>query len=96
MVILGIHQARNDYLQRQFFDWLLSDNSEQQRRVVFAEILDLPPPLESDPAVKAVELLSKVMLDKSISETLFDNPLTLQSDVLGGEARKIIQQWPDP
>ncbi len=96
VVMLGIHQARRDYLQRQFFDWLLDDDPGRQQRVVFAEILDVPPSLEKDPATNAVELLSKVMLDKFISNALFEDPLALQSDVLGDEARKIISQWPKP
>jgi hypothetical protein len=41
-------------------------------------------------------LLARVMLDKTLSATIFGDPLALQSDVLGGAAEDIIGQWPPP
>lgn len=96
VVILGIHQARENYLQRQFFDWLLHDNPDSQEHVIFAETMSLPRPLEVDPAPQAIELLSKVMLDKEISAAIFNDPLRMQSDVLGNAAASIIEGWPSP
>jgi hypothetical protein len=96
VVILGIHQARENYLQRQFFDWVFHDQPSKQARVVFAETLIPPPPLEKDPAGDAMMLLAKVMLDKTIAASIFGGPLALQSDVLGGAAEDIIHRWPMP
>lgn len=93
VVIVGNHQARRNYLQRQFFDWMLGDHPDKEDRVVFAETLIPPAPLQQDLQPPAMVLLSKVMLDKQISQYLFDDPYTLQSDVLGGAAQNIIRQW---
>lgn len=96
VVIIGIHQARENYLQRQFFDWIFCDQPRKQERVVFAETLALPLPLEKDSASDAIMLLAKVMLDKTISASIFSDPLALQSDVLGGAAAEIIRKWRKP
>lgn len=48
-VVVGVHQARDRNLQRQFFGWLLGDGTSSQERVVFAETLAPPPPLEPAP-----------------------------------------------
>ena len=96
VVVIGVHQARENDLQRQFFDWLLDDRPSKQDRVVFAETLTFPPPLESAPATDAMMLLARVMLDKTLSATIFGDPLALQSDVLGGAAEEIIRRWPPP
>jgi hypothetical protein len=95
VVVLGNHQARNAFLQRQFFDWLLKDKPEKEMQVVYAETLDIPPSLDKEPPEEAIRLLAKVMLDKSISEIVFGDPIAMQSDVLGPAASKIITQWPD-
>lgn len=89
VVIIGFHQARDRYLQRQFFDWLLHDSPTRQDRVVYAETLTLPASVEGD----ALVLLSKVMLDKGLSNVIFADPLTLQADVLGDAAEEIIRNW---
>ena len=96
VVVIGMHQSRDDNLQRQFFDWLLHDRPERQDRVVLAETIKPPPPLDKEPASEALSLLSEVMLDKSLSNFMFDDPVALQSDVLGAAAASIIGQWPKP
>lgn len=93
VVIIGIHQARNRYLQRQFFDWMLHDDPNIEAQVVFAETMTPPPPLSRRPATNAMTLLSKVMLDKGLSNSVFGDPLTLQSDVLADAAGAIIADW---
>ena len=92
-VIIGIHQARDKYLQTQFFDWLLKDQPSNQVRVVYAETMTPPPPLRKRHATDALLLLSKVMLDKGLANTIFGDPLALQSDVLGDAAEAIIESW---
>jgi hypothetical protein len=96
VVIIGNHQARENYLQRQFFDWAFRDQASKQERVVYAETLTQPLPLEKEPATDAVMLLAKVMLDKTISASIFGDPLALQSDVLGDAAAEIIRKWSKP
>jgi hypothetical protein len=93
VVIIGMHQPRDRYLQRQFFDWLLRDQPNIQAQVVFAETMTPPPPLERETPTEALVLLSKVMLDKSLSNSILGDPLTLQSDVLGNAAEAIIKTW---
>ena len=68
----------------------------KQERVVYAETLTFPPPLENAPATDAMMLLARVMLDKTLSATIFADPLALQSDVLGEAAEEIIRRWPPP
>jgi hypothetical protein len=93
VVIVGVHQARNRYLQRQFFDWLLQDQPTREDRVVFAETMTPPPPLDKEEPKDALVLLSKVMLDKGLSRAIFDDPLLMQSDVLGDAAEAVIAKW---
>jgi hypothetical protein len=92
-VVIGVHQARDRNLQRQFFDWMLDDRPDRQDRVVFAETMTPPAPLGQAPPTEALTLLSKVLLDKGLAATLFGDPLALQSDVLGGAAEAIIGSW---
>lgn len=98
VVIIGIHQARRKYLQRQFFDKLLYDDPELEDRVVFAETLTpFAPPRgdpASDPVQDAMTLLAKVMLDKSLSIHLFNEPYRLQWDLLGAQPAGITSSWP--
>lgn len=94
VVVIGVHQARDGNLQRQFFDWLLDDRPSRQDRVVFAETLTPPGPLEQAPPDAALALLSKVMLDKGLAAVVLGDPLALQSDVLGSAAEAIIAAWP--
>lgn len=94
VVLIGMHQARDQYVQRQFFDWMLHDNPKDENQVVFAETLTFPPSLDSSEATDAMTLLAKVMLDKSIAMSMFSDPLALQSDVLGDAAKRVIVQWP--
>lgn len=96
VAVIGVHQARDRYLQRQFFDWLLRDRPDVQARVVFDEIMTPPPPLEKETPTGALMLLSKVMLDKGLANSIFGDPLRLQSDVLGDAAEAIIKTWQRP
>lgn len=96
IVVLGNHQARRDYLQTQFFDWLTGDEPDREDRVVYAETMTVPPPLEQTPALDALTLLAKVTLDKGLSLDVFGDPLTMQTDVLGPVAKEILQTWPKP
>ncbi len=93
VVVIGVHQARRRNLQTQFFDWFSGDKPELEDRVVFAETLDPPPPLDKAPPVGALTLLSKVLLDKGLAKYMFDDVYALQSDVLGDSAETILKSW---
>ncbi|MFC7475858.1 hypothetical protein ACFQS7_15920 [Dankookia sp. GCM10030260] len=92
-VVIGVHQARDGNLQRQFFDRMLGDRPDRQDRVVFAETLAPPAPLDQAPPTEALMLLAKVVLDKGLAASLFGDPLALQSDVLGPAAAAAIAGW---
>jgi len=93
VVIIGVHQARERNLQRQFFDWMLHDRPDRQDRVVFAETPTPPGPLGQTPPDDELMVLAKVMLDKDLASVIFGDPLALQSDVLGAAAQAIIERW---
>ncbi len=95
VVVEGIHQARSDYLQVQFFDWYLHDDPQSQRRVIYAETPFFPPPLKEQAPTQAFSLLAKVMLDKRISASLLGGALIMQSDILGPAAERLISKWPN-
>ena len=97
-VVVGVHQARDRNLQMQFFDRLLGDDPARQERVVFAETLAPPPPLDAvpldrSPVGEAAALLAKVVLDRELAASLFDDPLALHADVLGPAATGILGAW---
>lgn len=95
-LIISTHQPRRLYLQRQFLDWLLRDDPEREDRVVFAETMTIPPPLEQGVPPEAMRLLSAVMLDKALAEGVLGDSLALQTDALGPAAQEIIRGWPTP
>jgi hypothetical protein len=92
VAVVGVHQARRRNLQMQFFDRLLADTPEREDRVVFAETLNPPPPLEKAAPRDSLMLLSKVMLDKGLSQFVFGDVYALQSDVLGDAAEAVLNQ----
>jgi hypothetical protein len=44
--VIGTHQPRALSWQRQFFDWMLRDDPVREDRVVFAETLGFPAPID--------------------------------------------------
>ncbi|MDB5375751.1 MAG: hypothetical protein JWR00_197 [Rubritepida sp.] len=96
-VVIGTHQPRALSWQRQFFDWMLRDDPIREDRVVFAETLGFPAPIDGPEGPDdALTLLSSVMLDKALAAAVLGDPLVLQSDALGPAARDIIRGWPTP
>ena len=93
VVVIGVHQARRQNLQTQFFDWLSGDSPEREDRVVFAETLDPPPPLDKAVPAGPLLLLSKVLLDRGLARFVFGDVYALQSDVLGDAAETILKNW---
>lgn len=96
-VVIGTHQPRHLAWQRQFFEWRLRDDPRREDRVVFAESLASPPPIDGpDLPTDVFMLLASVMLDKSLAEAILGDPLVLQTDALGPSAQAIIRGWPAP
>lgn len=93
VVILGLHQPRVLYTLTQFFQWLLSEE-ELKPRIVYAEFqhsffgedLEIAQEL-------AIELATKVDLDRMVSDAVFGDETYLESDVMGRGAREIITTW---
>jgi hypothetical protein len=56
------------------------------------ETLNPPPPLEKAAPRDSLMLLSKVMLDKGLSQFVFGDVYALQSDVLGDAAEAVLNQ----
>ena len=93
VVILGFHQPRDLYALTQFFKWLVSEE-ETGPRVVYAEFQRSIFGENSEIAQRlAVELATKVDLDRIVSAALFEDETYLESDLLGRAAREIIATW---
>ncbi|MDB5414509.1 MAG: uncharacterized protein JWR10_2844 [Rubritepida sp.] len=94
-IVIGTHQPRTLAWQRQFFDWMLRDEPRREDRVVFAESLTVPAPIDGpDLPTDAFMLLASVMLDKQLAGAILGDPLALQTDALGPAAQAIIRGWP--
>lgn len=93
VVVLGFHQPRILYTLTQFFQWLLSEE-EAKPRIVYAEFqhsffgedLEIAQDL-------AIELATKVDLDRIVSDAVFGDETYLESDVMGRAGRDIITTW---
>ena len=93
VVVLGGHQARDQYALKQFFQWLLREPGYEQR-VVYAESQVLPSGENKAPAVKrGFELLTKVDFELEAAEAVFGEAALLQHDVMGPAAEQIIDGW---
>ena len=93
VVILGMHQPRDLYSLTQFFQWLLS-LEETKPRIVYAEYQHSF--FGDDLAIAqdlAIELITKVDLDRMVSDAVFDDETYLESDVMGRATRRIMATW---
>lgn len=96
-IIIGTHQPRNLAWQRQFLDWMLRDDPRREDRMVFAETLGFPAPIDGpDGPTDVLLLLASVMLDKALAGAILGDPLVLQTDALGPAAQEIIRGWSAP
>lgn len=93
VVVLSFHQGREKYALTLFFKWLLHEPN-YEKRVVYAEFQSSISGAERDNAEKlALVLLTKVDFDLEASTRIFGNPRTLQVDVMGPAAVKILKGW---
>ena len=93
VVILSFHQEREKYALSLFFKWLLHEPN-YEKRVVYAEFQSSISGAEREKAEKlALVLLTKVDFDLEASARVFGDPRTLQVDVMGPAAVKIISGW---
>lgn len=93
VVILGFHQPRELYTTKLFFQWLLEEPNLEEK-VVYAEFQFSIFCKEGKPAKnKAIELLTKVDLEKELSCLVLGDETLLQQDALGPSAQEIIEGW---
>ena len=93
VVILGLHQPRVLYTLTQFFQWLLAVE-EAKPRIVYAEYQHSF--FGDDLAIAqdlAIELATKVDLDRMVSDAVFGDGTYLESDVMGRATREIMATW---
>ncbi len=93
VVILGLHQPRVLYTMTQLFQWLLSVE-EAKPRIVYAEYQHSF--FGDDLAIAqdlAIELATKVDLDRMVSDAVFGDATYLESDVMGRATREIMATW---
>jgi hypothetical protein len=96
VVVLGVHQARNEYALKLFFQWLLHE-PDFEHRVVYAEF-QAPPVGDARAAAEAqaLQLLTKVDFEQEAGRLIFGDPTILQKDVMGPAALEILGNWGDP
>jgi len=93
VVVMGFHQARDLYALKLFYQWLLKE-PEFEVKVVYAEYQFSIFGNNSVEAKRlALELLTKVDLDKEPSLFIFGNETQLQKDVMGPAAQEILKGW---
>ncbi len=93
VVVMGFHQPRDFYALKLFFQWLLNE-PEVEKRVVYAEFQFSIFGKNREKAEKlALELLTKVDLEKEPSLFLLGEETLLQKDVMGPAADRILKDW---
>jgi len=93
VVVLSFHQEREKYALYLFFKWLLREPN-YERRVVYAEFQSSISGAEREKSEKlALILLTKVDFELEASSRIFGSPQTLQVDVMGPAAIKILSSW---
>ncbi|WP_129778589.1 hypothetical protein [Peristeroidobacter soli] len=93
VVVLGVHQARDQYALKLFFQWLLREPAYEDR-VVYAELQTLPRGDALAEAQKqALTLLTKVDFEHKAGALIFGDRFILQKDVMGPAAEDILEAW---
>lgn len=93
--VLGLHQPRIAYTPTQFFQWLLKE-PEFEKRVVYLEFqFSMFGPNRPKAEAYALELLTKVDLDKTVAHIVLGDEILLQQDVMAPMAIEIISGWGD-
>lgn len=83
VVVLGTHQARDGYLQMQYFRKAMAEAGPVEDRLVFCEVEFSQQQRLED---KAVHLLGTHLLDESASAAIFADRGRLESDILAEAA----------
>jgi hypothetical protein len=96
VVVLGIHQARDEYASKLFFQWLLREPGYEDH-VVYAEFT-APPSGEARAAAEAqaLQLLTKVDFEHDAGRLIFGDATILQKDVMGPATIEILREWGAP
>lgn len=83
VVVMGGHMARQQEREMQYFQMLLGER-EEGRRIVYLE--------GSSEIDNAMDLLAKHILDASIGDAFFADPMRMHRDVLSDAARRYLQE----
>lgn len=83
VVVMGGHMARQQEREMQYFQMLLGEREEGRRIVYFEGSSDID---------SAVDLLAKHILDASIGDAFFADPMRMHRDVLSDAARRYLQE----
>jgi hypothetical protein len=93
VAVLGFHQPREQYTIKLFFQWLLQEPN-YEKRVVYVEFqTSFSGDHLGDAENIAVALLTKIDFELDASTLIFGEPKTLQIDVMGPAAQRILQTW---
>lgn len=93
VAMLGFHQPRDLYALKLYFQWLLNE-PDIEKRVVYAEFqFPVFGKNREKAEERALELLTKVDLEKEASFFLLGEETLLQKDVMGPAAEKILEEW---
>lgn len=93
VAVLGFHQPRIGYVPSQFFKWLLKE-PQFENRVAYVEFqFSIFGPNRPQAEAKAIELLTKIKLDKAVAATILGDEILLQQDVMAPTSKKIISTW---
>lgn len=93
VAILGFHQPRILNVPAQFFQWLLKE-PEFENRVAYVEFqFSMFGPNRPKAEAYALELLTKIKLDKAVAYTVLGDEILLQQDVMAPVAKEIISNW---
>ena len=93
VAVLGFHQARDLYALKLLFQWLLKE-PKYEDKVVYAEFqFSIFGSNRENAEQKALELLTKVDLEKEPSYLILGDKTLLQKDVMGPAAKKILESW---
>lgn len=95
VAVLGFHQPRVGYVPMQFFQWLLKE-SAFENKVAYVEFqFSIFGPNRPEAEAKALELLTKIKLDKAVAYSILGDETFLQQDVMAPVTKDIISNWGD-
>ncbi len=93
VAVLGFHQPRIGYVPSQFFQWLLKE-PEFENKVAYVEFqFSIFGKNRPQAEAYALELLTKIDLDKAVAYTILGDEILLQQDVMAPATKEVISTW---